>query len=44
MPPDVGFLTRGAITVRRPPRGAAFRVLEVVGANVEDGRNVLVVL
>ena len=24
MPPDVGFLTRRAITVRRPPRGAAF--------------------
>lgn len=44
MPPDVGFLTRRAITVRRPPLGAAFLVLEVVGTGVEDGRNVLVVL
>lgn len=42
MPPDVGFLTRRAITVRRPPLGAALRVLEVAGIDVEDGRNVLV--
>ena len=30
--------------VGRPPLGAAFLVLEVVGTEVEDGRNVLVVL
>ena len=44
MPPHVGFLTRQAIDVGRPPLGAAFLVLEVVGTDVEDGRNVLVVL
>ena len=44
MPPHVGFLTRRAIDVGRPPLGAAFLVLEVVGTEVEDGRNVLVVL